>query len=132
MDQKLTKLYLKGFKSIAEVNLDFSDLNVLIGANGAGKSNLISFFYMLNHMLTGALQRFVAQYGPASALLHDGPKRTHEIEAEITVETAQGKNDYNFRLVYAANDTLIFADEKCRFSRRNTPQNPRWIDLAGC
>ena len=93
MDQKLVAISLKGFKSIAEDRLTFGDLNVLIGANGAGKSNLITFFRMLSYMLSppsGSLQRFVAEAGFASSLLHDGPKRTREIEAELSLSTAQG------------------------------------------
>jgi predicted ATPase len=45
---KLNRLHLKGFKSIRDQELELRPLNVLIGANGAGKSNLISFFKMLN------------------------------------------------------------------------------------
>jgi predicted ATPase len=122
MDAKLTNLVLRGFTSIAEMDLAISDVNILIGQNGAGKSNLIKFFRMLSHMLSspvGNLQRFVADQGGAGALLHDGPKRTPQIEASLTLETKQGTNEYNFRLFHAAGDTLIFAEESCRFSSRN-------------
>lgn len=124
MDSKLTKLVLKGFASIKDTSLDFTDLNVLIGANGAGKSNLINFFRMLSYMLSspvGNLQGFVATAGGASALLHDGPKRTREIEAKLTLETNQGVNEYEFRLFHAAGDALIFADETCKFSGKGLP-----------
>ena len=50
---KLKRLVLKGFKSIKEMDLELRPLNVLIGANGAGKSNLVSFFKMLNEMMAG-------------------------------------------------------------------------------
>lgn len=39
----LERLQLSGYKSIREADLEFTKLNVLIGANGAGKSNLVSF-----------------------------------------------------------------------------------------
>lgn len=119
MDSRLTRLELKGFTSITEMDLDFTNLNVLIGSNGAGKSNMIKFFRMLSYMLSspvGNLQIFVSENGGASALLHDGPKRTPQLEAALTLETGQGKNEYEFRLFYAAGDTLMFADEACRFS----------------
>lgn len=48
---KLSRINLKGFKSISSVGdgqeVILGDLNVLIGANGSGKSNLVSFFKML-------------------------------------------------------------------------------------
>lgn len=56
---KLNKINLKGFKSIGNQNeqtIPLGDVTVLLGANGSGKSNLVSFFKMLNYMTTGALQ----------------------------------------------------------------------------
>jgi len=57
----------------------------------------------------------VAETGGANALLHDGARRTPQIEASLTVETDAGKNEYEFRLFYAARDTLVFADERYIF-----------------
>ena len=49
MSVKLSSLTLKGFKTIRElVGFKPRPLNVLIGANGAGKSNFISFFRLLS------------------------------------------------------------------------------------
>ena len=49
---KLKSLGLSGFKSIAGQQdsqvIDFQNTTVMIGSNGSGKSNLISFFKMLN------------------------------------------------------------------------------------
>jgi hypothetical protein len=71
----------------------------------------------------------VARHGGASAWLFEGPKRTPRLEAEITVETDSGLNEYRFRLGYAAGDTLIFLEEACRFSSgRGAP--PRWIEFG--
>ena len=63
---KLTKLSLSGFKSIRSLEeFEPGQLTVLIGANGAGKSNLISFFQVLRNMMSSptGLQAFVLQTG---------------------------------------------------------------------
>jgi predicted ATPase len=125
MAARMTKLTLKGFKTVRElVDFEPRDLNILIGANGAGKSNFLSFFRMLSWMLVppGGLQEYVGREGAASSLLFDGPERTHEIEAELTLMTETGENQYAFRLVFAARDTLIFTHERYRFSRKGGPQ----------
>lgn len=59
---KLSYIKLKGFKSIAPEGqtIYFQDITLLLGANGSGKSNLVSFFSMLNYMMTEALQ--ISQY----------------------------------------------------------------------
>jgi len=133
MRSRLLKLHLKGFKSISDAEFNFDTLNVLIGANGAGKSNLIEFFHMLSFMVSrpsGALQRYIVEYGGgANRLLYDGAKRTREIEAHLVINTDQGQNDYRFRLFYSAGDTFLFADEACRFSRTGWPLNPDWVEL---
>ena len=132
MPSQLTRITLRGFKTIQDLT-DFQPgpLTVMIGPNGAGKSNFISFFRLLSWALVppGNLQVHVQESGPASALLHDGPAKTREIEAALTIETDRGQNQYAFRLVYAAGDTLIFADERFRFTRKGARPMP-WTELG--
>ena len=48
----LDKISISGFKSIKSIsNFELKPINILIGANGAGKSNFIDFFRMLRAML---------------------------------------------------------------------------------
>ncbi len=127
----LKKIKIKGYKSIQEIDLDLSPINVLIGANGAGKSNFISFFKLVRWMLQnpGQLQVFIGQSGGANALLFDGAANTPQIQAELNFETNAGKNDYSFRLFYAAADTFIFAEEQYRFSSSNYSTIAPWKSL---
>lgn len=132
MPSRLSSMSLRGFKTIREMEgFEPGPLAVLIGPNGVGKSNFISFFRMLSWAVASPpnLQQYVQQYGPASALLHDGPERTSAIEAELTVDTDQGSNQYAFRLAYAAGDTLIYTDERFRFTRTDFAPY-RWNELG--
>ncbi len=97
------------------MELELQPLNVLIGANGAGKSNLVSFFKMLNEMMAGRFQQYTAMSGRASSILHFGPKITPQIEATLEFEVENGVDTYFLRLFHAANDTLIFAEETLSF-----------------
>ena len=127
---RLAWLDLAGFRSIERQKVSFGDRTILIGANGAGKSNLVDFLRMLGFMLgsENGLATFVGRFGPASALLHDGPKRTQAIEAHCCITTRQGTNEYRFRLGYASGDTLTFLEETYRFSP--TVRAGRWIELG--
>ena len=49
------------------------------------------------------------------------------MEASLEIKTDAGRNDYSIRLFYAAPDTLIFADERYRFSRVGYPTEAPWI-----
>src|SRR5437868_8853186 len=70
----LDRIEIAGYKSIAKLDLTLSKLNVLIGANGAGKSNFISLFSLLNDLVERRLQEHVARAGGAGTLLHFGEK----------------------------------------------------------
>ncbi|MFL5542817.1 MAG: AAA family ATPase, partial [Longimicrobiaceae bacterium] len=130
----LSRLSLTGFKTIRRLEeLELGPVNVLIGPNGAGKSNLVSFFRMLNRMMIppGNLQLYVARAGGANTLLHSGAAFTPQMEASLTFKSLKGINDYRFRLLHAAQDTLIFAEEQYRFApKRVLPEAAAWIDLG--
>ena len=111
----LRRVILNGFKSIKAMDLELRSLNVLIGANGAGKSNLVSFFKMLNEMMAGRLQQYIGTTGRAQSILHFGPKVTLQIEARLEFEVDNGVDTYAIRLFHAAVDTLAFADESLSF-----------------
>jgi len=76
----LEKITIRGFKSIRALEgFELRGLNLLIGANGAGKSNFVDFFRFLNAYLQGRLHDFVESNGRADAFLFNGPKATTEI-----------------------------------------------------
>jgi len=102
---------VRGFKSIRELeNFELTKLNVLIGANGAGKSNFIGLFRLLAEMLGERLQSYVKSEDGPDALLYGGRKRTSQIEVELFF----GKNGYYFALAPASNQ-LLFSTEKVYF-----------------
>jgi predicted ATPase len=111
----LRRVTLNGFKSINAMDLELRRLNVLIGANGAGKSNLVSFFKMLNEMMAGRLQQFIGTTGRAQSLLYFGPKVTPQMEARLEFEVDNAVDTYFMRLFHAAGDTLVFAEESLSF-----------------
>jgi predicted ATPase len=120
---------LNGFKSIKAMDLELRPLNVMIGANGAGKSNLVSFFKMLNEMMGMRLQTYIGSTGHAQSLLHFGPKVTPQMEAQLEFEVDNGVDTYAMRLFHAAGDTLIFAEERLSFLQTGR-MRPQLVDLG--
>ena len=105
MNRQLDRISIKGYKSICELeDLELRSLNVLIGANGSGKTNLISLFTLLRQIVEENLQLYLAQSGGADTFLYFGRKTTDE----IAIGLAFGAYGYNCRLIPAASDTLIF------------------------
>ena len=126
---RLRKVTIKGFRSIRETALEIRPLNVLIGANGAGKSNLIAFFKLMNELMGGRLQQHVAATGRATADLHSGPKGTQQLEAELEFEVDNGTNTYRMGLSHAAGDSLVFAEEELSFHQTGRTE-PKVVPLG--
>lgn len=98
----LKRLKLSGFRSIKEMDLELGPVNVLIGGNGSGKSNLLSFFRLLVAIRRMSLEEAVIREGGASQLLHYGPKKTEEIEAKLTFEGGRWAGVHEVKLVHQA------------------------------
>ena len=127
---KLNSVTIRGYRSIRDATLELRPLNVLIGANGAGKSNLVAFFKMMNELMAGRLQQYVASTGHAASNLYFGPRTTPQIEAALEFETDDKDVDtYRMRLFHAAGDSLIFAEECLSFRRPGSP-SPREEQLG--
>ncbi len=124
---RLSKIKIDGFRSIKHAEIECAPLTVLIGANGAGKSNLIDFFRMLNYMQSrGFQQPYLTDRGPASHVLHFGPKTTQVIQGELEFVTDRGSNFYRFSLAHVRqDDAFIFTNEEVQFqSARPIPLGP--------
>ncbi|EFP66414.1 phosphate ABC transporter ATP-binding protein [Ralstonia pickettii] len=111
---QISRLVLHGYKSIAECDLELGRLNVLIGANGAGKSNFIGFFRLINRILDQQLQTAVGLAGGPDALLHYGRKKTEELRAELYF----GNNGYQFTLRPTQDNRMMFAHEALWWNMR--------------
>lgn len=112
---RLEEMTLSGYKSIRELKaFKMSDgLNVLIGANGSGKTNFVRFFELLGHMFdtNKGLQNYVAARGRADAFLFRGMNTTPELSAHLKF----GRNEYKFTLKAADDRSLFFAQESAPF-----------------
>lgn len=129
---KLTELEIKGFKSIdgAGQTIAFGDVTLLLGANGAGKSNLISFFRMLGYMTTGALQQFVGRQG-VNQLLFYGSKVTESINFRVTLKDEAKTDQYEVKLSHGMPDRLFVSGEKVSFHSREKPKPQEYFLNAG-
>ncbi|HUT47347.1 MAG TPA: AAA family ATPase [Sedimentisphaerales bacterium] len=124
MGQQIDKITLKGFKSIRDLeDFPLRNLNILIGANGAGKSNFVSFFTFLREAVEDRLSLFVAKKGGADAHLFLGPKITSQIKAYLHFSP----NGYDISLEPTSNNSLVFVDERICF---DGSQNRRSVDRS--
>lgn len=103
---QLSKVKISGYKSIKKCDLRLNNINVLIGSNGAGKSNFISAFTLLQSVLKEELQLYTQQCG-VNSLFFNGRSTTDQIYFEVFFDN----NSYGFYLMPTDDNRIIFKKE---------------------
>lgn len=104
---------IHGYKSIRETHIEIAPINILIGANGTGKSNLMSFFDFVHNLYERNLQDYIARHGGEDKFVYQGLKRTRAISFDLSL--GGGAHGYRARLV-AGTEGLLFSGEQVRES----------------
>lgn len=128
---ELDWISVSGFRSIAKIEaLAIRPVNIIVGANGSGKSNFIGVFSFLHALREGHLQEYVRRGGGADQILHFGSKRTEKITIEISFRDAV--NGYHVELVPNAEDSLVPLNEWVLFWDKSKYSRPYSDSLLPC
>lgn len=117
---KLRSMHIAGFKSIAAdpgQTVTLGDITVLLGANGSGKSNLLSFFAMLRALGEGKLDLYVGRYA-VDRLLHYGKVHTNSISFQLDFDDG-AQYQYQAELALRMPERLYFKMEKIGFGQHS-------------
>ncbi len=113
----IKRISISGFKSIRELkDFELNDLNIIVGANGAGKSNFIQVFKMVLAMSHEGFQEFILKNGGADAFPFGGIKETPEIKIEFEFTSnsrySTGSNFYRFSMSSTASENMLLSEER--------------------
>jgi predicted ATPase len=113
---KLQRLTVEGFKSIRAMDrLDLTDINIVVGQNGAGKSNFVSVFRFLAKIAREELQDYIIHQGGLTKLLYFGPKITRRLEIYFRA----GEVEYEAVLKPTIDGELAFEREAFGYNRND-------------
>ncbi len=115
----MNKLDIKGYKSIKDQTIDIKSINILIGANGSGKSNFLSFFEFLHNLYEKKLREYVKLNGEMDGFLHKGLSPSDNIFSKLYF----GPNQYSFQL-NKGEDHFVFMSEGLWYDRNPYYDNP--------
>lgn len=110
----INRIEIENFKSIQAMDLELRPINVLIGANGAGKSNFIGFFKFVKHLFDRNLADYLADEAGAENVLYFGLKGSDSLGGRIEFDQ---KNAYYFELKADRAGDLLFRKEGTQFYR---------------
>jgi len=129
----ITRLQVKNYRSLVDVGLELDALTVLVGANGAGKSNLVDVLCFVSDGLRLGLDNPVANRLGINALRSwYVPRTVVDIEIGIEIETAAFSAQYAFILADAGDGEFQLKAESCRICaegliREFETQSGKWI-----
>ena len=109
----INRIRIEGYKSIRNLDLELKPINILIGSNGVGKSNFLSFFKLVNNLYERRLANFVLSQEGADNLLHFGSKITDNIYGKIQFINPEKRdnNTFYFNLLATNNNNLFISTE---------------------
>lgn len=106
----LDHITLQGFKSFVNVEkLAFGPVNILIGANGSGKSNLLDALAFLGAVRNGRLGEYLLSERSAKGLLHKGERDFQAMR--LGMSFGNGIYGYTLRLDATADGGLLPSEE---------------------
>lgn len=79
----IQRLEISGFRSLEHVIWEPGPLNVLIGMNASGKSNLLRALLLLKHAADGKLSETVRSWGGMAPLVWDGQATTIRFRLQL-------------------------------------------------
>ena len=115
----IERIIIENYKSIRKMDLRLEPINILIGGNGAGKSNFISFFELIKKVQDDEIEDFTLDMDGAGKLLHGGEKQSEYISGLVDFENA---NAYKFVLTPTRNyRTLRIKEVGDYWNEHNSP-----------
>ncbi len=109
----INRIEIEGYKSFKKIDLELKPINILIGANGSGKSNFLTFFEFLNQLYNQNLRTYIATKGGADTLLHNGIKETSQLN--FALEFNNTNNTYTCSLERSADEEFVFSNEIIKY-----------------
>ncbi|PRY10122.1 putative ATPase [Pontibacter ummariensis] len=115
-----------GFKSLKNFEISFTKgINVLVGPNGVGKTNICQALSLLSSLSSSTLYEAFTQYGGVGSTfnaVNTDEERSIKLEARGRVKGKLGDDQYDLKYIYSINlsvgEELFITEEKVEISRK--------------
>ena len=109
----ITRVQVKNYRSLGDVNLAMGPLVILVGRNGAGKSTFLDVLRFVRDGLRHGLENAVLDRHGFASLRRWSPRRPYDVEIGISVEEHNFWGQYSFVLASGPEGTYRVKRESC-------------------
>ena len=110
----LTRVRIRNYRALADVNLDVGPINVVFGPNGAGKSTLLDTLYFFRDCAIRGVEVASSERSHGIGILWDGA----DDDGGILIELATDSVAYGLTFSLSAGRLEAFAGERLQSSSR--------------
>ena len=110
----LTRIRIRNYRALADIDLDVGPINVVFGPNGAGKSTLLDTLYFFRDCAIRGVEVASSERSHGIGILWDGA----DDDAGISIELATDSVAYGLTLSLSAGRLEAFAGERLQSSSR--------------
>lgn len=104
----IKNISIQGFRSVRQMTLSLSRLNIISGPNGCGKSNLYKAVRLLHEAANGRLSTAIADEGGIQKVMWAGrPHRGHRRQDPKRMQLSVEMQDYDYQLDIGFPEPLI-------------------------
>lgn len=126
---KITRLDVEGFRSLRNVSWVPGDLNVVIGPNGTGKSNLLRLMELISVSAQGKLGKYIQSLGGMDPIVWDGTATSIKFVLEsVPVGKEIGPEQYELELARLGGGSSYKIEKELLINslkvRKNLERNP--------
>jgi len=114
----ITRVQIKNYRSLENVDIELGGLTVLVGRNGAGKSNFVDALKFVQESLEIGIRGAVGnRNGLASLRRWSAKGRPHEVEICISIKEGALSGTYGFVLAVSQENDFRVKREVCQVAR---------------
>jgi Predicted ATPase len=95
---QLSSMHAENYRSLRSIRMDLARVNVFVGENGVGKSNLYRALQLVQEAANGSFAAGIAHEGGMSSALWSGPRRADKlVRIRLSVELVDHERAITFR-----------------------------------